>query len=109
MLRTIKRALGDHDLITCTSGEAALKLPGLPGFDTILVDVQMPEMDGISFFHNLVQRVPGVEERVIFMTGGAPNQQAKLRLERTGKPCLMKPFTLRQLRRAVNVTLAGSN
>ena len=101
MLRAIKRGLGKQELTTCTNAEAALDLVAATDFDAILVDVQMPGMDGIRFFERLAEMSPGAQARVIFMTGGPANDDAKLRLEGTHRPCLVKPFTIEELRQAV--------
>lgn len=47
--------------------------PGRPCYDLIISDINMPEMDGITFYRALAEKLPEFKKRVLFMTGGLTN------------------------------------
>jgi two-component system, NtrC family, sensor kinase len=75
------------------SGEQALEmmLAGVP-FDAVLCDLMMPGMSGIELFRVLKARAPGMEERLVFMTGGAFTAEAEEFLDEVSNARVEKPF-----------------
>ncbi|MBV5277306.1 response regulator, partial [bacterium] len=75
LLAQMLRHLGYSSLSTCESGRAALDLFADPGEhpDLILLDLNMPEMDGVEFVRHLVEHrysgglilVSGEDERML--------------------------------------------
>jgi DNA-binding NtrC family response regulator len=61
------RRIGAHDVVTSTSGEAALALLEKGGIDCVILDLEMPGMDGFAVLRNLRHR--GDETPVIVYTG----------------------------------------
>lgn len=55
---------------TAASGAAALARLGARGFDVLLTDLWMPEMDGVALIKACRAAQPGL--RVFGMTGGGP-------------------------------------
>lgn len=45
--------VGGWEVLTAGSGEEAVRLAGIEPLDAILLDVMMPEMDGLSTFRHL--------------------------------------------------------
>ena len=76
-----------------SSGEQALEmmLGGAP-FDAVLCDLMMPGMSGIELFRVLKARAPGMEERLVFMTGGAFTAEAEEFLDEVSNARVEKPF-----------------
>ncbi|SBW19202.1 response regulator receiver protein [Candidatus Protofrankia californiensis] len=58
----------DQDLITASSGEEALKRLLVDDFAVILLDVQMPGMDGFETAHRIKQRGRTRDTPIIFLT-----------------------------------------
>lgn len=62
------------------NGRHALKMlrrgdpPGRPYYDLIVSDVNMPEMDGISFYRALSENLPEMKGRVLFVTGNSTRE-----------------------------------
>lgn len=96
---TVSRALAEsYDVRVSTSARDALRvLAEDPGFDVVLCDLLMPDMSGMDLHRALAERQPGLEERLVFMTGGAFTQRARDFLARVENPRLEKPFELDQL------------
>jgi PAS domain S-box-containing protein len=99
LLRALSHELErDHLVTTATSGRAALELLARASFDVILCDLMMPEMTGMDLYAELRRAGDGLEERMVFMTGGAFTAAARGFLEATSNPCLEKPFRMDALR-----------
>ncbi|MBK7585490.1 MAG: response regulator [Myxococcales bacterium] len=105
---TLSRALADdYDVRVCTRAADALALLGTDrGFDLVLCDLLMPEMSGMELHGLLAQRHPGLEERLVFMTGGAFTRRAREFLLQVENPRLEKPFEVEQFHSIVRDRLA---
>jgi signal transduction histidine kinase/CheY-like chemotaxis protein len=90
-----------HHVDLATTGRSALARVRATSFDIIVSDVRMPELDGPGLYHQLALSRPGLEQRVLFVTGDAINPATRDFLEATGVPSLQKPFTVDELRRAI--------
>ncbi|MCG8358047.1 MAG: PAS domain S-box protein [Kiloniellales bacterium] len=95
-----------HDVTTARSGNEALALIDDGRFDLVLSDLRMPDLDGPSFFEALREHGHDLARRTAFVTGDALSPSARRFLERSGRPCLEKPFTPEQVR-ALIATLVG--
>jgi CheY-like chemotaxis protein len=76
-------------------------------FDAVLCDLMMPGMSGIELYRALKVRAPGMEERLVFMTGGAFTTEAEAFLDEVSNARVEKPFDFasvdRLLRHAVAI------
>ncbi|MCH7745320.1 MAG: response regulator [Chloroflexi bacterium] len=72
----------------------ALKALESEHYDLMLVDIQMPGMNGMEFFQTLALRESASASKVIFITGSAGEPEVANFLERSGRPVLSKPFDL---------------
>jgi PAS domain S-box-containing protein len=99
LARAIGRTLRDHDITLALSGKEALEhvRSGAP-FDAILCDLMMPDLTGMDVYHGIMTARPGLEERMIFMTGGAFDPRAREFLARVPNLRLEKPFDMQNLR-----------
>lgn len=97
------RVLGDEfDVQLSTTGRQALDLLlGDSEFDVVLCDLLMPGMSGMDLYHQLAAQRPGMEQRLVFMTGGAFTPRAAEFLATVPNPRIEKPFDLHQMRRLV--------
>jgi PAS domain S-box-containing protein len=92
---TLRLALQDRfDVTTAVSGRDALGLLLAPGacFDLVLCDLMMPDMTGMDVYEALQRERPGLEKRLVFMTGGAFTERAAAFLRQVGNRRLEKPF-----------------
>lgn len=107
MRRTIARVLTQHELATAGSAAEARTLLAGRVFDLVLLDVGMPDVDGIAFFRELGRSDPAVAARVAFLTGGSVTEEVTSFLDRVDNEVIEKPFTPSELRRAVDRCLAS--
>jgi PAS domain S-box-containing protein len=100
----------EHDVVAITSGRDALSLLERGDhFDVILCDLMMPGMSGIDFFDRLRRKWPGLEKRVVFMTGGAFTTRAAEFLAVTENRRLEKPFSLKVVERIVREMVGSAS
>jgi signal transduction histidine kinase len=99
LLRTLGGLLAQtHDVSTAESGERALQvLRAGDSFDVIVCDMMMQGMDGAGLYEMISKLFPGLERRMIFMTGGAFTKKARSFLQEIPNSRLDKPFELETL------------
>ena len=104
MLRVVERIRpSGFDLHTCGGGKEALALIATARFDVILCDVLMPGLDGQEFYREALKIDAGsAAGRIVFMTGAASVPHIRTFLASLPNVCLEKPFTRRELQRAVD-------
>jgi len=105
---TLSRALAEsYDVSVATSAREALALLEHDScFDVVLCDLMMPEMNGMDLHRELSERRPGLEQRLVFMTGGAFTPRAREFLARVENPRLEKPFEFESFHAIVGARLA---
>jgi CheY-like chemotaxis protein len=92
----------DHDVQAVASGEAALDaIAASSAWDVIFCDLMMPRVSGIELYERLRTQHPGLERRVVFMTGGAFTSRAADFLAKTPNRRVEKPFSLTEIERIV--------
>jgi signal transduction histidine kinase/CheY-like chemotaxis protein len=93
--------LDGHRVDTVNSGAAALTRIVDSRYDLVFSDMKMPIMSGIELYEEVARRRPGLERRMIFVTGDNLNPGTKQFLDRTGAVNVSKPFHLDAIRRLV--------
>ncbi|HEX9372112.1 MAG TPA: response regulator [Roseiflexaceae bacterium] len=78
------------------AGAALDELLRVP-FDTVLCDIRMPDMDGMTFYRQLQAAQIDPAPRLIIMTGDTNNTPTEEFLRQHGLPVLRKPFTRQEL------------
>jgi signal transduction histidine kinase/ActR/RegA family two-component response regulator len=99
LLKAYRRMLIDHHDVEMAPGgvEALRRLEKDRDFDVILCDLQMPEISGADVFHAVAERWPGLEKRMVIITGGAFSPEARGFLEQGLVASLNKPFKLEEI------------
>jgi PAS domain S-box-containing protein len=91
-LEAVLEPLGHH-LVSVTSGEEALKVLLREDFACILLDVQMPDMDGFETAHLIKQRERSRHIPIIFVTAISKDEQHVFRGYSAGAvDYIMKPI-----------------
>jgi CheY-like chemotaxis protein len=101
--RGLKRILGSkHEVAFSTNGAEALgRFVAGERYDIVLCDILMPEMTGIELLAELERRFPEQAGRVVFMTGGATSESARVFIEEKGARVVSKPFSPRDIESTV--------
>jgi PAS domain S-box-containing protein len=93
LAQTLAQALAtEHDVVAVTSGADAIERLHAEAFDVVLCDVLMPAIDGEKIYDHLREHAPGLERRIVFMTGGDTIPRVQAFLARVPNPKLLKPF-----------------
>jgi two-component system cell cycle sensor histidine kinase/response regulator CckA len=99
----------EHDVQLATSGEEALELLAAGSrFHAIVCDLMMPGMTGVDLYEAIRTAHPGLEERMVFMTGGALLAKTEDFLSRVKNPLLEKPFDVPLVRRTLEKLVAAN-
>src|SRR3546814_7886629 len=96
--RALERA--GYTVTSVDRGTAALPLVATGGFDLLLTDIVMPEMDGIELAQRAVALAPAM--RVMFITGFAAVALNRGEGPTSNAKVLSKPFHLRDLEAEVD-------
>jgi len=81
----------------CPSGSECLSILDRVEARLILLDVDMPEMDGFTTCSKVRERYPNLAAKIIFLTGRRTIQDAEEAKVRGGHDFIVKPFTADRL------------
>jgi two-component system NtrC family sensor kinase len=74
---------------------------GVP-FDLVISDIRMPNMGGARLYEEIVRGFPRLADRMLFITGDSIGSGTHQFLADNNLPYLMKPFSLGELRDAID-------
>ena len=109
IVSTIVRQLSrDNVVVGETSPERALELAfSDPPFDVIVCDVMMEGLSGVDVYERIARERPGMETRIVFVTGGAHTPRTRAFLASVPNQCLTKPFAPEGLSAVLAQVAAG--
>lgn len=96
-----------YDVDTARDGfDAFRKLDSGAGYDMIIADINMPQVDGIDFYLRVVRNFPEMKDYFLFITGDRYGEQEALSLYvKADRAVLEKPFTRSAFIKAVENVL----
>jgi PAS domain S-box-containing protein len=96
----------EHDVMAVTGGSEALgTLRSGTEFDVIFCDLTMPGVTGMDLYRRVREEKPGLERRIVFMTGGAFTPRAAEFLASVDNRRVEKPFDMALVERIVREML----
>jgi signal transduction histidine kinase len=102
--RPISEAPLKRARVTVLGGvEALARLSEDPGFDSIVCDLMMPEVDGKSFYDAIKKDHPQLAGRIVFMSGGAFTPRLRRFAAAVPNPVLQKPVSREDLESMLSV------
>lgn len=106
--KSLKRLLSsaDYDAEVFASASDFLARPSYPGPSCVIVDVQMPGLNGIDLQEALIER--SREEQLVFITGHGNIPMCARAMKAGAVDFLPKPFKPRQLLKCVEQALRRS-
>ncbi|MFW5801681.1 MAG: response regulator [Spirochaeta sp.] len=93
------------DITHAPSASAALELIEDTTFDLILMDIMMPEMDGITLTEKIKSHAAYFDVPIIFLTAKVDKQTMRQAFEARGSDFITKPFWGVELQLRVGVQL----
>ena len=97
----------NYALNTVKSGEGCLEQVGLQKPDLILLDVNMPKMDGLETCARLKTEPDTAEIPIIFVSALASHEELMAGYEAGGDDYITKPFSEEILQKKVQIVLAS--
>lgn len=97
MLRTILEMRDGISVIEAENGEIAVALAGNVHVDLILMDTELPLLDGYAATRRIRQLTPTRQVPIIFMSGHAQPTAEAQAFAAGCNDYLVKPFALREL------------
>jgi NarL family two-component system response regulator LiaR len=105
-LAAFLRTFSDLELVgQASSAQEAIDLCGQVAPDVVLMDLVMPEMDGISATRTIHQRHPGI--RIIALTSFGEEEMVRSELQAGAIGYLLKNVTAAELAQAIRAAHAG--
>jgi two-component system NtrC family sensor kinase len=107
--RTNKRLLREqHDVVAERDPETAVaRLLAGERFDAVLCELRLPKLSGIQVYSAIRGVDRAKAERLVFMSGGALDDDTEFFLQVSFAQFLEKPFSIERLRAVVNGFVAS--
>lgn len=108
--RAMTRLLEQHGhrvTAVADGAEALAQLDGQP-FDVVVMDLQMPRLDGRGVYERTFAATPGLARRFVFVTGDAYRAASHEFLRTVPQPVLRKPYEIDDLLAAI-ARVAGAD
>jgi DNA-binding response OmpR family regulator len=91
-----------YRIVLASTGDEGLKLLQAQQFSGVVSDMRTPGgANGDDVHAWLKQNRPQLSAKMLFITGDTVNEETFKTLQRTGVPCIEKPFRVRELVAAV--------
>src|SRR5438874_12875075 len=98
------------EFVGASSGAVRLKLLESGKYMAVISDMRTHGgVTGADVHAWIRANRPELLHRILFITGDTVNQETMAILEKTGAPCIEKPFRVAQLLKTVEMLLAGRN
>ncbi|MGV0025575.1 response regulator [Phormidesmis priestleyi] len=93
------------EVLTASSGAEGIVRAEAEQPDAILLDVMMPDMDGLTTFHNLQKNAATQNIPVLLLTAKVQSSDLRRYLQMGIKAAIAKPFEPLQLAKEIAMTL----
>ena len=95
-----------HSVRATANGFEALRWLEEELCDLLMLDLRMPDIDGLTLYREVLARWPKGGPRVLFVSGFSEASSYAEALKSMDAPVLMKPFTLDELTGAIDRVLS---
>jgi DNA-binding response OmpR family regulator len=99
-----------YQIVSAASGAEGLKLLEHGSYMGVISDMRTPGgVTGADVHAWIRAHRPELLHRILFITGDTVNQETMAILEKTGAPCIEKPFRVAQLLKSIKLLLDGES
>ncbi len=106
LIKTMLEAKG-YGVQSANSGQEAFNLLGEQRPDLIILDIMMPQMDGLEVLTRLRENSDTASIPVIFLTAKVHEEDLRRGYKMGAKYYITKPFTSTQVLEGINLMLGG--
>ena len=107
LIRSTLRPEG-FEVTTASNATEALKILGKESFNAVVLDLILPDMNGILLFRQIKKHNPRLARRVLFLIGIDFDQETIQKISCLGAGCLTKPLDRSELLTGVLRAANGS-
>jgi CheY-like chemotaxis protein len=98
-----------YEVVCSESGIEGLRLLESGEFLGVVSDMRTPGgIDGADVYAWIASNRPRLASRLVFITGDIANEETVATLQKTGAPCVEKPFRVQQFLSVVQQTIGKS-
>ncbi len=98
-----------YEVVCSESGVEGLRLLESGEFLGVVSDMRTPGgIDGADVYAWIANNRPRLASRLVFITGDIANEDTVATLQKTGAPCVEKPFRVQQFLSVVQQTIGKS-
>ena len=110
VLKLVEMALKveGYKVIKATNGKEALELANKEKPDAILLDIMMPEMDGMEVFKRLKEKDETSQIPIIMVTGVSDRKSIKKLLDKGVNYYIIQPFDFTDLASKIGIAIKES-
>lgn len=108
----VRAALERHGyhVVTAVSGAEALRMLASGDYQGVVSDMRTPGgVDGAQVHSWIANHRPELAAKVVFITGDIANDETVATLQKTGAPCVEKPFLVQQFISIVEKTIGQAS
>ena len=99
-----------YQVVTAPSGADALRLLENGNFQGVVSDMRTPGgVDGAQVHAWIATHRPELASKVVFITGDIAHEETVATLQKTGAPCVEKPFLVQQFISVVEKTMGRAS
>lgn len=111
ILQVMRQALlrEGYEIDTVLDALKGLSILSSSEYDLVICDIAMARMNGIEFFREIEERLPGMADRILFMTGGILSPSIQKFIQERRVSIIEKPFNLPTLFQEVHDALERSS
>jgi PAS domain S-box-containing protein len=105
ILSYLSRLLGiwGFESETVANAREAMTIIRKNDFDFILLDVKMPDMNGLEFYRQLKKTKPDLARKVLFVTGDVLEKATSNFLKENNVPSITKPIDIDKLKESIDM------
>ncbi len=105
---TLKEIIPKITIKTAVNGQEALDMLGKQQFDVVLMDIQMPVMDGVTATHRIRETLPSPAKhvKIIAMTANVLQEDVQQYLKAGMNAYVSKPFSADELLMKMDMVMA---
>jgi DNA-binding NtrC family response regulator len=71
-------------------------------YDVLIIDLSLPDTNGVELYKQIISTKPNYKGSVIFTSGGAAHDELNQIIQKDGNTFLSKPFSINQFKKILN-------